>query len=142
MPRKSAASLAVVPITSGLTPITLRPEPPRHLPKTAAAIWREVTAARPAPYFDAASLPLLESYARSLAEHRRIMTMVEKMAPTDPDFAKLSRVADMHAGRVSQLATRMRLSHQSRTDSRKAGRSVGDHREHADRVRAGYAEGA
>lgn len=136
MPRKSAASLAVVPAIPSASPT--RPEPPAHLPDEAATIWRATTASRPAGYFDAGSLPLLEVYSRLVAEYRRVAAAVEAMPVDDDDFAKLTSVADKLAGRVSSLATRMRLSQQSRTDSRGAGRAAGDHRTAADRVRAAY----
>jgi hypothetical protein len=95
-------------------------------------------------YFDAASCGLLEGYCRALAEHRRIMAIVEHMDPAADaaDYCKLSRIADAHAARVSQLATRMRLSQQSRTDSRGAGRAAGDHRNAAERIRAAYGSDA
>ena len=141
MSRRSIASLAIAPATVAALP--LRPHPPAHLSAAAASIWREVTGSRPPAFFDAGSRGLLEAYSRSLAEHRRIMAVVEKMQPENDagEFCKLSRIADAHAGRVSQLATRMRLSQQSRTDSRGAGRAVGDHRNAADRIRANYGAG-
>lgn len=138
MPRKSAASLSVVPVIG--TQTALRPRPPADLPAAAKGVWEATTGARLAAYFDAASLPLLEAYCRAVAEHRRLMTLVERMDPaTDAgDYCKLARIADAHAARISQLATRMRLSQQSRTDSRGAGRAAGDHRDTAARVRANY----
>jgi phage terminase small subunit len=137
VPRSSTAAKAV---PAPVTKMPLRPSPPDYLPADAQFIWRIVTGARPADYFDAASLGLLEGYARSLAEHRRIMATVEGMDPAADvaTFAKLTRLADAHAARVSQLATRMRLSHQARTDSRKAARDTGDHRSQADRIRSAY----
>lgn len=125
MPRQSAASLTVAP--TGVAHLPTRPEPPERLPEAAAAIWRRVTASRDAGYFDSGSLPILEVYCRSTAEHRRVLAVVEVMDPIeDTDrFAKLSRVCDMWAARASQAATRLRLTKQSQTDSRGAGRAAG-----------------
>lgn len=133
--RKSAAALAIVPMAELAA---TRPAPPDYLPSMAQAIWREVTGSRPAAYFDRASLGLLEVYCRSLAEHRRLATRIEALDPEADDYAKLVRLADIQAARVAQMATRMRLSQQSRTDSRGAGRAAGDHGSPEARTLANY----
>jgi hypothetical protein len=143
MPRQSAASLTVAP--TGVAHLPTRPEPPERLPEAAAAVWRRVTASRDSSYFDAGSLPVLEVYCRSTAEHRRVLALVEQMDPVAQvdAFAKLSRIADMHAARASQAATRLRLTHQSRTDSRGAGRAAGRAPAGtADAIRAAYRGGS
>lgn len=137
MPRKSPAALAAAP--TGVAHLPMRPQAPAHLNAASRAIWEAVTASRPVEYFDKGSLGLLEAYCRALAEHRRIMAVVEGLDPAQADFCKLSRIADAHAARVSQLATRMRLSHQSRADARGAGRAAGvDSRSASERIRANY----
>lgn len=124
MPRQSAAALAIVP--GRVSSIPGRPLPPDHLPQRAADLWRNVTACRPADYFDPASLPTLETMVRALAEHHRLMTLCEGIDPAgDPaGYGKLARAADMMAARASQAATRLRLTHQSITDSRGGGRAA------------------
>lgn len=142
MPRRSRASLAVVPVEPAQLPI--RPSPPAELPIAAQALWRSLVDSRPATYFAADSLGLLETYCRSIAEYRRLMCAVEAMDPQEQsaEFARLSRVADMHAARASQCATRLRLTKQSQTDSRGAGRDA--HKPgrsaSADEIRRRYAE--
>jgi hypothetical protein len=140
MPRRSAAALAVIPSVVPLLPA--RPMPPAYLPADAAELWRTMTASRPADYFDAASLPTLETLVRAMAEHRRLMALCEAMDPAaDPAaYGRLARVADAMAARASQAATRLRLTHQSATDSRGAGRAArtGGARASADEIAARY----
>jgi phage terminase small subunit len=125
------------------TPTGTRPAPPAHLPAAARELWQEATSARPADFFDRASLPVLEMYCRSTAEYRRLMTLAEGMDPlADPAaFGRVARTADMHAARASQAATRLRLTHQStltpRAGMRAAGGAVS-----ADEIARRYREGA
>lgn len=140
MPRQSAAALAVVPAAVPLLPG--RPQPPAYLPDDAADLWRRVTASRPADYFDAASLPTLETMVRAMAEHRRLMAVCESTDPaSDPaGYGKLARSADMMAARASQAATRLRLTHQSIVDARGGARAArsGGGRATADEIAARY----
>lgn len=140
MPRRSAASLAVVPATVPTLPG--RPLPPAYLPADAADLWRRITASRPADYFAPETLPTLEMLVRAMAEHRRLMLAVEAMDPViDPAaYGKLARSADMMAARASQAATRLRLTHQSIVDARGGGRAAsnGGGRATADEIAARY----
>lgn len=119
--------LSVVHDETGAAAFPTRPEPPADLPAAAARIWRAVALARPAGYWDAGSLPLLRAYAVAAAEHDRVTLALAGIDPaTDPvAYARLSRCADALAGRLAQLATRARLSQQSRYDARAAGRAAG-----------------
>lgn len=140
MPRKSAASLAVV---APVVPSTARhPEPPTGLPEPAAALWRSVVRTRPPEYFDGANRELLEIFVRAVVEHRRVADALERLdVVADIDlYAKLVRAADTHAKRAAQAATRLRLAKNSTTDSRAAARAVGDHRSPIERMRARYTE--
>lgn len=134
---RSSAELAVV---ATIKPAPARLTAPSHLSESARAVWQEVVSSRPADYFDAASVPLLETYAHATAEHRRLASLVATLDPVEDldTLAKLSRLVDVHALRMGAAATKLRLSNQSRynpstADTRaKAGGSM------ADRVLANY----
>jgi len=137
--RKSAAALAAVPV---LAPIVTRPNPPTDLSPRAGELWREFTGSRPASYFDRASLPLLRILVAALAESERLEAAaagLDVVADLDA-LAKITRLIDLHRARASQAMTRLRLTKQSIADPKTAGRQAGDHRTHADRMRAAYLE--
>lgn len=134
----SAASLSVVPIT-GARPALARLSCPAHLSAVAAEVWRNVTTSRPSDFFDAGAGPLLESYCVAIAEHRRVMAVVEAMQPDDADYCRLARVSDMYAARIGSCATRLRLTNQSRYRPGKAGTLAAAGGSSADRIRANYA---
>lgn len=122
--RKSAADLTSVPVVA--LPASQRPLPLEHLSAAACAVWRDVVGAKPPDFFDRGSLGLLEAYCTALAEHRKIMAVIALLDPVEHinQFAKLTRLADAHAARVSQLGVRMRLSQSARIDQRSAARAV------------------
>lgn len=95
---------------------------PEHLSPAAAGVWVSVVASRPVDYFDAGSLPLLESFVIAVAEHRRISAAADLLdVSADLDvLAKMLRLQDTLAGRIGGLATKLRLSQQSSYDGRAA----------------------
>lgn len=139
--RKSAAALAVV--TPVAFPAARRPGAPSYLSDAAQAVWCDVVGARKPDFFDRASLPLLETYCVASAEYRRALVALEAVDPAvDPvGYARLARAVDMHAARIGAAGTKLRLTQQSRTDSRGAGRAAGDHRSSRERILANYGGG-
>lgn len=116
MPRKSAASLAVVPLAP-----KERPSPPDRLGPEEAILWRECTASKAPDFFDSASRPILEQYcimvclarglAADLAALRRqdVVARVKMLAAYDTatkaavSHARALRIT--HQSRVSKSAT-------------------------------------
>ena len=122
--RKSAAALATVsPAGIG---ITRRPEPPAHLGDDAAAIWRATTNALPAEWFSAGTLPLLEAFCGLSVSQQltlRALQRVEHNSSGEFDrgeWESLLKQLGEISGRVATLATRMRLTPQSRYGPRSA----------------------
>ena len=134
--RKSAASLSVIPIGASVP----RLSPPAHLNADARAAWNEVVAARPAEFFDRSSAALLESYAVATAEHRRLSKIIGTLDPiADADtFGKITRAMDTHALRIGAVATKLRLTNQSRFDAQRAGTLSRQTGTHASRILANY----
>ena len=122
--RQSAAQGEVVDIQ-----VAQRPKAPGDLSKPEAALFNEIVAARPADYFDAATIPLLAEYCRIPSELGLISGAIGKFKDTwlNTDdglkrFKELAGMRDKAQKRMALLATKMRLAQQSRymPDNRKA----------------------
>lgn len=115
MPRKSLAAVATLPVKRDL-----RPEPPEHLTPAQADLWRTITEAKSADWFAVEALPLLEAYVRAIEQHRRISDAVDAFSGdlSDPDMIKalnkLHAMQERQANLIQSLATKMRLTQQSR----------------------------
>lgn len=108
MARKSAESLAVVPVTD----LPSRMNPPEFLPLKEAEVWRAVVATKPLDWFQADSAPILTEYCRAVVMCNRLADMIEVASPEDLHNLLIDR--DREAKRVAQLAVKMRLTQQSR----------------------------
>ena len=118
--RKSSAELAVVRPLS-----TEMPDPPASYSDDQAATWCSILASKPADWWDAGTLPLLDAYVRAIAEHARISELLERMHPLEgmdefKDYDAMQRTQDRLASQMARLATKMRLSQQSKYGARGA----------------------
>lgn len=130
--RKSAAALTT--IGGGGVAVTRRPEPPACLGDGAAAEWRRIVNALPADWIAPGALPLLEAYCGLALSQRRTLSALRLLEEGDGEFdveewRRLQRQAGELSGRVASLATRLRLTPQSRYLPRGAARAAGGHRE-------------
>ena len=124
MPRKSAAALSVVAPMPG----DKRPEPPDELTDEEAVEWRSVVDRLPPDWFPRESHQLLVQYCRHVIKARLIARLISGLRmealETPGDLRTLDRLmqmADREARGLSSLATRMRISQQSRYLEKKAG---------------------
>lgn len=120
--RKSLAELSVVAVTPGA-----RPEPPADLTAAEATYWRDVAATKPADWWKADTHILLKAYCRAAAQHDQISATIAGISPrrlkTDKGWAKYERMRKLQAttsGELSTLATKMRLTQQSRYTEKSA----------------------
>ncbi len=121
MPRQSAESRSIAGFRAGSAP----PAPPKHLSKGAAIVWVQIVASKPADWFDAGSLVLLETYcegavhirciAKKLAGFRKSGAWEEAKA-WEKRFKQMSEC-------LTTIATKLRLSVQAIVErhSRKIG---------------------
>lgn len=114
--RKSAAALAVVTQLPGQ-----RPEPPADLTSEQAEEWRAVVGSEPADWFPRATHGMLADYCRSVVLARHVAAQINAfdMALIETEeglkrFDKLSAILERHTRASASLATRMRLTQQSR----------------------------
>jgi hypothetical protein len=122
MPKKSAASLTIVPAGR---PGDL-PPPPGDLLAAEAATWREIVESKPADWFGPDSLPILKEYVRAVAMCDTLARMVERAAADGEGVALVKSLLDMRdkeARRAASMATKLRLTQQSRYGARSADRA-------------------
>ncbi len=130
--RKSAAELSA--ISGAGIELHRRPDPPEHMSDEATAIWRAVVNSLPADWFTSGTLPLLEAFCGLTISQRCTLKALQVAERGDDDFdreswEKLQKQLGEVSGRIATLATRMRLTPQSRYGARgadTAARSVGD----------------
>jgi hypothetical protein len=100
-----------------------RPEPPAHLTDDQAAEWRAVVDRLPAEWFPSETHALLAQFCRHVTSARHIAGLIEKLAQSDEFslilFDRLLRMQEREGRAMSSLATRMRISQQSRFSHRK-----------------------
>lgn len=128
--RKSLESVATV------TPMPLRMvQPPADLSDEECSVWARVAATKPSEWWDAGSVPLLAQYCRAVVQSELVaglVTSTGKAMLTDPDelarYKELRKIQAALTGEMTSLATKMRLTQQSRynaknsdTASRKGG---------------------
>ncbi len=125
--RQSAASLAV--ITKAETP----PDAPYELTDAEASIWRGITNALPAHWFPRETLELLAAYCRACATadfvSREIARYEVEWLTAEGGIERLGKLTgsrDREVRTAASLATRLRLTNQSRYDGKKAARRHGD----------------
>jgi hypothetical protein len=123
--RKSTAALSVV-----ATSLPQRMEPPQELTESQASLWREIVAGKPVEWFAADNAPLLAEYVRAVDMGNRLALEIElTLAGTaDHSLKDLLKMRDTEAKRATSIATKLRLTQQSRytpqaaaTADRKAG---------------------
>lgn len=123
--RKSTAALSVV-----ATSLPQRMEPPQELTQSQAVLWREIVAGKPIEWFSADNAPLLTEYVRAVDMGNRLALEIEAtLAGTaDHSLKDLLKMRDTEAKRATSIATKLRLTQQSRytpqaaaTAERKAG---------------------
>lgn len=116
--RKSAAAEAVV-ITGAFG---LRPEPPEDLTDRQAGIWRETVSSEPADFFNTAALrALLMDYCRHRESAENVSKIINSFQPEwlksqdgSKRYQALLRMRDMETRAAAQIATKLRLTNQSR----------------------------
>ncbi len=119
--RKSLAALSVI-LPHDVRPAK-RPKPPADLTKEQATEWQLVVDRMPADWFPREMHGVLAQYCRHIIEARRIGQLIAQMAAKkrfDVDqYEQLLRMHDKEGRSVSMLATRMRLTQQSRYDKKR-----------------------
>lgn len=116
--RKSTASLTVLKGGAGS-----RIEPPKGMPKAQRELWSEVVGSKPADWFGPDNAPLLAEYVRAVDMANKLEAQIEALmaGSCEPaDLKDLLNMRDKESRRVTSLATKMRLSQQSKYTEKSA----------------------
>ena len=113
---KSAAAMAIVsPITDS------RPPPPDELSEAEADEWRRVVGRLPHDWFPPETQPLLAAMLKHQSTHRVLCRLIEAFDATVLQmdlgvnhYDKLLTMREREARAMSSLATKLRLTNQSR----------------------------
>lgn len=95
-------------------------QPPDGLTSEQAEIWRETVGARSADYFGVDAVPMLEEYCRVVIMCRQLAVKIEAVIAGSggEETAGLLKafldMRDKESRRLSSLATKLRLTNQSR----------------------------
>lgn len=109
--KKSSASLSVLP-----TPLVQRLDAPEGLSTSQGAIWAGIVETKPADWFSSDNAPLLAEYVRAV-DMCNLLAMQIEAAVTGGEPGELKAALDMRdkeSKRVASLATKLRLTNQSR----------------------------
>lgn len=115
MSKKSTASLSIVPAAPA-GPVAA----PDDLSDAERELWLSVVESKPAEWFGADSLPLLKEYVRAIALCDVLDGQVKRAIEGDTNNASVGLVKmfldmrDKEAKRATSLATKLRLTQQSR----------------------------
>ena len=99
-----------------LSPPSVHLQPPAGLTEEQAQVWRETVNARSADFFGPDQVPLLEEYCRVVVMCRLLAIQIEARI-AGGDAAELKALLDMRdkeSRRLASLATKLRLTNQSR----------------------------
>lgn len=103
------------------------PEPPDRLTEAQAEIWQRIVVTKPHDWFGPDTYPLLVEYIRAAEQADVLASELEEFNPEwlrDEDglsrYEKLNRLVDAKASSLARLATKMRLSQQSRYSEKAA----------------------
>lgn len=114
--RKSSESFSVVRVAP-----SERVQAPERLSEPERVIWREIVSSKPADWFGADNLPLLEHYCSMVCESQRVAAQLRQVGPEClTDYDKLISLQTKIGGQLASLATKMRLTQQSRYGARAA----------------------
>lgn len=124
--RKSAEDRAELKIIHGT--FAARPEPPAELNARQKEIWRETCASEPDDYFKTgATQTLLKAYCGHAFEVERLTEIMNsfetswiKNAEGAKRYADLSKMRAKESGAMAFIATKLRLTNQSRYRADKA----------------------
>ena len=99
-----------------LSPPSVHLQPPAGLTEEQAQVWRETVNARSADFFGPDQVPLLEEYCRVVVMCRLLAVQIEAaIAGGDAGVLKaLLDMRDKESRRMASLATKLRITNQSR----------------------------
>jgi hypothetical protein len=126
--RKSASELSTV--GPGGIALVRRPEPSEHLDEDATTIWQATVNSLPADWFSPGALPMLEALCVLAVSQRYTLRALQKIERGRDDFdhddwQRVQKQLGEISARISALATKLRLTPQSKYGARAAATAAG-----------------
>ncbi len=122
--RKSGASLEVLAF-----PERKKPEPPVDMPPRQAAEWRAVVGRLPYDWFERETHALLVMYCRHVDAAWHVAQLIEQIQCAETvnveDYQRLLTMQEKEGRAIASLATKLRLTNQSRYEAKGAARHAG-----------------
>ena len=126
MTRSSAESKLVQP--AAMVPL-MKPQPPEDMSREAAEEWKKICRSLPHDWFTEEMWPVLASHCQNIVTLKKITAELNKVNDLQGRaFMNLSRLQMQYADLVSRIATKLRLTPQSRhaaSDSKRANKEAG-----------------
>lgn len=94
--------------------------PPDRLTDEEQALWRSITARKPADWFGAEHIPLLEQFCVISCQLRRLDEAIRVLPVGDDGYHMLYRTSTALCKQQAALATKMRLTHQAQWQPERA----------------------
>ena len=104
MARRSAVDLAT---RRRAAPRPAAPEPPEGMSLPEQRLWRAITGAKPAGWFDAGAVPVLAEYVRAACSCDRLASEIQK-APA-LRLGSLMAARDKESRRLAALGSKLRV---------------------------------
>jgi hypothetical protein len=117
--RKSAAELAVVPISA-----MQRPEPPADFDSEEGEIWRSTVNAMKSAWFGPEVLPLLRCYCTQAATANSVAGTLRTTDMGDKSYGRLLALHRATTKTMVVLATKLRITPQANRASSRDGRDA------------------
>ena len=115
MPRESVESL-----TTAVVSIPTRPNAPEGFTPKQAELWRNVVNTKPPEWFESDSFPLLKAYCLSACQYDDLIAELPSHEISSVEFNRILGMVKEQALLIATLATKMRLTQQSRYTPRAA----------------------
>lgn len=107
-----------------------RPEPPAELTDEQRQVWQDTLSMLPPEWVQREALPVLAAFVRHVTAARRIATLIDTFDEVGPDrvrdYDRLLRAQALESATITSIATRLRLTPQSRYTPQRAGRMRDD----------------
>ena len=118
---KSRSALSVVPAAD--IGVAKRPDPPNHLTDEQASVWVSVVDNLPADWFPTDVHGTLEQYCRHVVASRKVAQLINQFEGDSSfeidEYDRLLKMQEREGRALSSLATRLRITPQSRYQARK-----------------------
>lgn len=129
LPKPGRKTREEMEATSGVVEVVQRPDPPLDLTEREVEVWHQVVESLPADWFRPETIPLLAQYCRHTVEAQFVAALLDEAKARDEiiieEVDKLQKMLTRQSQTMASLATKMRITQQSRYGARGADGAIG-----------------